>query len=74
MNPEIKKIHILCKKISKITDEELRAVEEFADRQSSYIHPLKMSRASNIQRTGSNNHLVIQSLRILRDAINNGKR
>lgn len=68
----MKNIHSICRKVAKITDAEIAEVEQMAQDQSGYVHPLKMATAGRVQNAGNHNQRVIAKLRELRDTILDG--
>ena len=58
----VAKINKICKLILKLTPEDFEAVEDMAEQQASYIHPLKMATASKYHALGDHNKKVINLL------------
>ena len=69
----MKAINDLCKRVMKVTDDQLEEVEKTAQEQMKYVHPLKMGRARQMHAIGRHNLAVAQKLRELRDTIKAGK-
>lgn len=67
-------IHALCKKASKVTNEELAELQLEAQRQKDYIHPIKMATAMRVRDAGENNLKILRLVRELRDTINKTKK
>lgn len=68
----VSKINGICKKVLSITDEEFAEMEEVAQNQLDYNHPMKMATAGWQRRLGEHNMAVLKGLRDLRETIRKG--
>jgi hypothetical protein len=65
----MKNIHTICRKVAKLTDQELATADSEAAEQWTYLHPLKLARAARVHAAGNHNQRVLAKLRELRDTI-----
>ena len=68
-----KTINKIRKLTTSITDEDFEELQEMAEEQANYIHPLKLATANRIREVGEYNIKVIKTLRELRDIFIQGK-
>ena len=68
----IEKVNKLCKSVLKLTDEDLQAVDEMAQEQSNYIHPLKGATQKKFNELGNHNQRVLSALQNLRQVLIEG--
>ena len=73
MRKSEKTINEICKLVASLTDEDFEELEEMAERQANYVHPLKMATAQRIREAGEYNKKLIPILKELRDAFIEGK-
>jgi hypothetical protein len=75
LEPPKKKVNIvygICRKVVKITDEELAELEEVAKTQLGYLSPLKCATMGWQHALGNHNLAVVAKVRELRDLIVQG--
>lgn len=73
MKKSEKTINEIRKLITSLTDEDFEELQEMAERQANYAHPLKMATAQRIREAGEYNKKVIPVLKELRDIFIEGK-
>lgn len=73
MRKSEKTINEIRKLATSLTDEDFEELEEMAERQANYVHPLKMATAQRIREAGEYNKKLIPILKELRDAFIEGK-
>lgn len=73
MRKSEKTINEIRKLVTSLTDEDFEELEEMAERQANYVHPLKMATAQRIREAGEYNKKLIPILKELRDAFIEGK-
>ena len=69
-----KTINEICRLTTGITDKDFEELEEMAERQANYVHPLKMATAQRIREAGEYNKKVIPVLKELRNIFIDGRR
>lgn len=72
MADSIEKVNKVCKSVLKLTDEDFNVVDEMAQEQSDYVHPLKGATQSKFNDLGNHNQRVIAALKNLKDVIESG--
>lgn len=73
MKKSEKTINEIRKLITSLTDEDFEELQEMAEEQANYIHPLKIATAQRIREAGEYNKKVIPVLKELRDIFIEGK-
>lgn len=73
MKKSEKTINEIRKLITSLTDEDFEELQEMAEEQANYVHPLKMATAQRIREAGEYNKKVIPVLKELRDIFIEGK-
>lgn len=68
-----KTINEICRLTTGITDKDFEELQEMAEEQANYIHPLKLATANRIREAGEYNKKVIPVLKELRDIFIEGK-
>jgi hypothetical protein len=76
LTPEerVEKVNRICKQVLKLEPEDFAAVEEMAERQCAFMHPLKYATAARMHKLGDHNKEVVRLLRMLRDQIESLKK
>ncbi len=69
----IGKLSKICAEIMLLTEEDLRTIQVFAERQRDFSHPLKMARQSTLNAIGQNNLQILDNIKQLRILIPKGK-
>jgi hypothetical protein len=68
----IEEVNKVCKSVLKLTEEDLKAVEDMANEQARYTHPFKMKTAEKQHCLGSYNQQVIRAIKDLHCILKTG--
>jgi len=68
----IEKVAKVCTRVTDLTWGEINDAVHTAEQQANYVHPLKMKTAGDAQRRGKHNLNVLQKLKELKAALEEG--